>query len=106
MSSRDVTRRMVDHPRSATGPLISLPVDGFRPMKLHAGSCISIMSNSVVLLFSSWMVACFFRWMLIWAIFIGRVIIGDRSFIVGPLCWRWSAVGCDCYDDLLGVRLG
>ena len=96
----------MDHPHSATGPLISLPVDGLWPMKLHASSCISIMSNSVVLLFSSWMVACFLRWMFIWAIFIGKVIIGGHSFIVEPLCWRWSALGWDCFNGLLGVRLG
>ena len=34
----DVTGRMVDHPCKATGPLISLPVAGSRPMKLHEGS--------------------------------------------------------------------
>ena len=44
----DITGRMVDHPRRATGPLISFPVVGLWPMKLHAGSWIKMMSKSVV----------------------------------------------------------
>ena len=52
-SLRDVTGRMVDHPWRATGPLISLPVVGSRPMKLHAGSCSRRMSKSVGGLFSN-----------------------------------------------------
>ena len=56
--------RMVDHPCSATGPFISLPVRGLRPMRLQAGSCNKIMSNLVQNLLSSWMVVYFFLCML------------------------------------------
>ena len=40
------------------------------------------MSNSVMLLLRSWIVACFFRWMLSWAILMGRVTIGGCSTIL------------------------
>ena len=94
MSVRDVAGRMVDHPCNATGPFISFPVSGFLPIKLHAGSWIRIMSNSVVLLLRSWMVACFFLCIFICAILIGRVTIGGRPFIgERGLCSR-SALWC------------
>ena len=78
----NVTGRIVDHPCSDIGPIISFPVAGFRPMKHQAGSWIRMMSNSVMLLLRSWIVVCFFRWMLSWAILMGRVTIGGHSTIL------------------------
>ena len=77
------TRRMVVHPLRATGPLISFPEVGLRPIKFHAGSCIRIMSKDVARSFSNCMVVCFFLWMLICAILMGRVGILGHSNILG-----------------------
>ena len=78
-----VTGRMVDHPRRATGPTISFPEVGSRPIKLQAGSWMRMMSSSEMLLLRSWMVACFLRCMFSWAILIGSVVMDCRSFMVG-----------------------
>ena len=77
-----VMGRMVDHPCRATGPFISFPVRGLRPIRLQAGSCMRIMSSSFLCSFSSWTVACFFLCMLSWAILIGRVVSEGCSFIL------------------------
>ena len=82
------TGRMVVHPLRATGPLISFPVFGLRPIKLHAGSCIRIMSKDDARSFSTCTVVCFFLWILICAILMGRVWILGRSTILGG----WSGL--------------
>ena len=86
-----VMGRMVDHPCRATGPLISFPVRGLRPIRLQAGSCKRMMSSSFLCSFSSWMVACFFLCMLSWAILIGRVVSEGCSVIMTCGCLGGSA---------------
>ena len=85
---------MVVHPFRATGPLMSLPERGSRPIKLHASSCMRMMSKSVgAKLLSSWVVTCFLCWTLSWAILIGWVVIGGHSVMLKGGGLGWSAWG-------------
>ena len=82
MALSAVMGKMVDHPCRATGLLISFLVMGLCPMRLQAGSCMRIMSSSVLYSFSSLIEVCFFLCMLSCAILIGWAFIDDQPFIL------------------------
>ena len=94
----DVTGRMVFHPFRATGPAMSFPEMGSRPMKLQAGSWMRRMSNSRLKLFKSCRVTCFFRWTFSWAILIGWVTILGYSVMLEGRCRG----GRQCWDGGVG----